>query len=1794
MQKHYIEETGVNCMHACFGFLEWYESASSKQPIISPLLMVPIYVERQYKRQQSVFLLNSTGDEIRDNPALNERLQKDFGLRLPCIHEAVTVQAYFSELKKIIKDQSRWRIQQRLTIGRVSFAKILMYYDLDPNTWPIDDPIFDQPLVQDLFVGPETVQPAGFAVDEHLDETDQASPVPLIISDLDSSQLSAVADAMTGKSFVIEGPPGTGKSQTITNIIAAAMAEGKSVLFVAEKQVALQVVRNRLDAAGLGDFCLELHATKVQKGKFYEELKARLELRNEGSYKLTKKLAMMIDDHRELKHQLNLYASTMGMSLGVSDRTLHDYYWMYHERKDKLPLEFIEGVESIYLKNAFRVTEAELFKYKECANQWISLIQEIHKEFGEIKSHPWYGFQSKFNGGFELKEIVQRINQLKNSLSSLKDCVSWLEAHMRGLNICSLSDLNKIVEQLQTLFDCLTDPKIYDSELFIRIRDQKDVDFLLNFSQQKHYINVLVDDLRGFLEISGMLSDKGLQELIDRLNELWNEASQAGFEEWTSFQIDAVLQTGQLNELPADFAANTFSNSLNAFQEIQQKWQTCEKKCRAYIPPESTLNPELINSLKGLQELTRKGGFELVHYSKWQELSEIIRTVFENEGEVVGSDFEEILESLPQYLIKQKNTENELKRYIALQNAPPGDFTQKLEAFTSIVQTLNNTQVTLFDLDFLCSEKAALREDKQRYKEAHLDIIHFILPDWNGQLPIKTLKNLCEAYRYLLNTPRDVLRIRTPATCDEMNYNNLQDALNKYYALRKKRLDLESRINLDIDISLLKKSISALKHSGMFSWFKKDVRDAKKVFREYCVGDMNCTKHVVLALFEQVLNYKNEYDQFYQDPRFSVFIHELSKIGDSRLEWFSSVILWSAKINQLLRGSDAILVSVKEFIFHSSLDQLDSFMQTFENIDLLKCLEDLSIHSQYPFIDDQIKNLKQEEEKLDRLRVAAIEVGYHRDVLFKRAEEVYELYCIFVDNQEKIKFSTHTLIERSKVLKEAIDLCGQIGVMNPAESLFIADIIKVLEEYEVLKEASKKQEDILASKKYQMQRIYELCSRTVLCANIPFIEISKIVEKLQVLRQAVADIPLSTIFDCTDSIPLNDIHDACQLYSQLTSKAISDQLIKYVQDKSLESRIAELENLLSRLKLMLPQAVDELESVIKDGEVSTKVWFGKGDVLKCSLVAIIEKLEKVYGMRDHLQGWALLRNLEDKLALYGIKSLAELLLRIKIEPVLIPIAIEFVLYQSIIVSTQREYPMVNQVECHDIDSLRNRFAEIDKQLIGLYRKYAAAKIMERAVDPGTKRGSRREWTGKALIELEVSKQRKHRPIRELLLNAGEAMQSIKPCFMMSPLSVVQYLAPGNLTFDLIIIDEASQVKPEDAIGTFARGKQVIVVGDPKQLPPTDFWKKGGDFEEDEDENEDIGNEESILDLAATIYQPMRRLRWHYRSQHESLINYSNHEFYDNNLIIFPSPSFADSTLGISYHFVEDAQYLRGGDKINHEEASQLVNAVEISMRDHPDRSIGIVTMNVPQRELINELINARFSESTAMEEFRAKWSGTLEEFFVKNLENVQGDERDVIFISTLYGKEKLSVSEKLNQNFGPINKANGHRRLNVLFTRAKQKIVIFTSLDPDEIRVTEESPRGLRVFKEYLKFAKTGNLSYNRVIGRDFGSDFERSVAKYIKDWGYEVDSQVGVGEYFLDLAVIHPHKPGKHMLAIECDGATYHSSRSARDRDRLRQQALERMGWAIHRIWSTDWFRNQRDELKQLKAILQLKAEEL
>lgn len=505
----------------------------------------------------------------------------------------------------------------------------------------------------------------------------------------------------------------------------------------------------------------------------------------------------------------------------------------------------------------------------------------------------------------------------------------------------------------------------------------------------------------------------------------------------------------------------------------------------------------------------------------------------------------------------------------------------------------------------------------------------------------------------------------------------------------------------------------------------------------------------------------------------------------------------------------------------------------------------------------------------------------------------------------------------------------------------------------------------------------------------------------------------------------------------------------------------------------------------------------------------------------------------------------------------------------------RTRPALAAFAAHDHQLRIDEFRTLDAAVLSVNRQIIGAKHRE-GLPKLTGTGAM------GVLAQEFKKKRRHRPIRKLMSEAGTAIQAIKPIFMMSPLSVAVYLPRGAISFDMVIFDEASQIRPADALGAILRGRQTIVVGDDRQLPPTTFFDAVLEEREADDETFDVSDVESILGLFGARAAKQVMLNWHYRSKHESLIAVSNQEFYDNRLMLFPSPDVERANAGVILHHLENAAYDKGNSRTNRIEAREVAQAVLNHAKIRPQKTLGVATFGRAQAEAVDVEIEAMAKEHPVLADFRARHP--LEPFFVKNLETVQGDERDVIFVSIGYGKDANGV---LSYNFGPLNQAGGERRLNVLVTRARERTEVFSNFTDEDLDPSRTTSQGLHALRKYLAFARTGRLEHPEVAARDDESPFEDAVAHALRDRGHHVLRQVGQAGYFVDLAITDPDRTGSIILGIECDGAAYHSSRSARERDRLRQAVLEGLGWTIHRIWSTDWFRDPVACLERVEAAI-------
>ena len=587
------------------------------------------------------------------------------------------------------------------------------------------------------------------------------------------------------------------------------------------------------------------------------------------------------------------------------------------------------------------------------------------------------------------------------------------------------------------------------------------------------------------------------------------------------------------------------------------------------------------------------------------------------------------------------------------------------------------------------------------------------------------------------------------------------------------------------------------------------------------------------------------------------------------------------------------------------------------------------------------------------------------------------------------------------------------------------------------------------------------------------------------------------------------------------------------------------------------------------------------------IAVLQEKIEKVIANIPHLRNMLRYRSLRTEVRANGFAALAAKLENGGISENIADFY-DAVFFKNMLNQILSRSPLLCQFSGSAQNDRVKKFGEFDAVYMELTKKLIFAKLAANL--PRRRTGPCPEGTELGILKRECEKRARQKPVRTLLEQIPTLAPVLKPCFLMSPLSVAQYLPADSAAFDLIVFDEASQIPVWDAIGVIARGKQLIVVGDPRQMPPTNFFQKGENTDDDHSP-EDAEDLESILDECIVAGVHSTYLNWHYRSRHESLIAFSNHHYYEDRLNTFPAARSSEK-LGVRFEFVPDGVYDRKATRTNRKEAEALVKYIfeRLEAANGNYRSIGVVTFSQAQKDLIEDLVEKERSKHPALESY---FSDTQEEpLFVKNLENVQGDERDVILFSIGYAPD---ANSKFSMNFGPLNRQGGERRLNVAITRAKEQVVVFSSIHADQIELSRTNAVGAAHLKYFLDYAEKKVNIYSGADSANSTDGLQNEIAEFLTGKGYTVERNVGCSGFRIDLALRHPDRPDEFLLGIECDNTAYAAQKTTRDRDNLRHQILKGLGWHTCRAWCVDWaFDREQAEKALLDFIEKARSESL
>jgi thymidylate kinase len=1209
-----VEESGINMLFLCLGFLKWSDADTSDIFYHAPLIMLPIAIERDKvdaKTGYAKFVIKYTGEDILDNICLREKLRQ-FAIELPSFDDFENPEAYFIAIEDLIREiKPKWAIDRFATTGFLSFGKMLMYLDLDPARWPITGGVADAPHIVDIFNG--SYANYGTMAEEFDIDGDEKLPRLPLVMDADSSQHSAIIDVLAGKNIVIEGPPGTGKSQTITNLIAACLAHGKTVLFVAEKLTALEVVRRRLDNIGLGTFCLELHSHKTQKKALLADIKKRLDINTTAYRNALNDVEARVQELNQKKAKLIAYTNAINTPFGGVEETPHQIFW----KTDCLRRDLAETIspESFpAVPSAASLSQSDIKRKTEAVKDLADSLREYFAGEYQAKTHFWHGFTTLTAVDYALKqESVSALRQLR----------------------AASQDAFKALENLES----------------IGLRNDL-------FSEYMRFV-----------------------EKIDQFSE--EEFKYAAY--YDNFSIE-VLQS-----------------QLEQARDIIARYAVSHSAYKALI------------ARSGLQE------------SQLEQL-----------------DAEGISNDLTHYA--QLNLNEAGKRSQHLQQAIE-DWNAAYAVFREAVQNLGLTQ----DTDTLFGYRA-----------------------------------VCAAAHLAATVEGHTLSLRHPMIEDALDSPLLAKVFEIVPALQQHKAAVGEHFSLEHlpPLTSLQEIREALHQGGAFRSLSRRWRKARRQYAQVAKTSADASQQTTIERLDALIAYLKATDAFRLDD---------------------------AALHALLPG---VFAGVETDI--EALHKIIRFYRAIQERILPLPTYGLMLAQQLKRMDKSFYDWLRQQEPVIRKGLDAL----HVLVQATRAEEkaATPLPQVLANAEQEIIS-----------LKRLETTLVAVGVSRSVEFSLLSETLAAKNEF------------IAARTAFHMAPAIRQISLSDAAEECPQ-HLERIAQLLSTARKAFQILPhaiLPKVLHVNGHAFLTDI------------KASISGLATYQQQ------------------------LDRFGQVLGKDAAKLEFWGTTAGSEKQLLERINAKLQHLEENESSFQQWCDVLNAFDAVRQ---QNLAVLILSFASSAPEVAFShyvplFQYLLYWNLSQKALQQNSVLGSFSRISHENIRKSFKEIDVELQKLNAKKLAWDISRKNIPEGKDSGkSPKDFKDMRLIQHELSRQRGHVPIRKLVGNAYDALVALKPCFMMGPLSVAQYLAPGNKKFDIVVMDEASQIKPEDALGVLARAKQVVVVGDSNQLPPTSFFDKLGTDAEDEEEVTAIQDSESILDVYKPVFQPNRRLRWHYRSQHQSLIS----------------------------------------------------------------------------------------------------------------------------------------------------------------------------------------------------------------------------------------------------------------------------------------------------------------------------------
>ncbi|GAA1918876.1 hypothetical protein GCM10009837_50100 [Streptomyces durmitorensis] len=1869
-----FNDYGLWTLNLGVGMLRWREDGAETASD-APLILMPVVVERT--RNGRIRLKASDDEEPRLNPALKVKLQQFHIDWTPVVEQGPSdLQAVLSAARAAVAGKAGWQISERVVLALFASHKESMYQDLLDN----EDCVLGSDLIRAMALGPHS----GLASDRfdfeeiQLDRIDELSPPedsPLVL-DADASQRQAVAAAVAGQSFVLDGPPGTGKSQTITNMIAGLMHAGRSVLFVSEKAAALDVVLARLKAVGLDSYALPLHSHNTSRKAVAQELGRALAEEPRAPQLSQQALAQA----RELRLALSAYAEAMNEARDPLERTLHDVLGQVGRLSDAPVAYLSHGDDPATGAGA-------TFRAETLSAEDLRLIVEATRAISDAweavadPSFPWRGLRA---GLPHPRPVLEQAQAARDALATAVD--RYRDLALDGAPITDQSGIDRLAALLRLLDTRSPVPEEWlTTDAFADEVDDR-VDAFLAELRKAQRTSTAVRATVGerWQELSTRLTaepgeaEKSLSAMAPRgldLTELMQERARqfAGEFDATAGVLERTLQnltrvshrTGLAHPSSPEEARHLCDVIAVAGTEHRppEQWLVPEGPVRAEEAAVGVVADALSDFFTRRNQVVSAQALATDHAGPgWTELrrevsaerpvNEQALAALEPPGTDIASltgreaaELTQRFDTLADALEMAAGHADSLAGHLGCDRPRAMSEAEDLATLVELAAASDRTLEAWLDpwalpgVQAAVAEISAAADDLAAAERAARDTF---LPEIvsTPELP-EAVHRLLEGRQGLAGTLSSgiradrklVARLTHGGSWRGELYDKLPladawcAAHQRLRALAATHAELMGRYRGTVlpDVPGL---LKALAHAEeVHALAPETVADPYR--RSLLATHVADGRDLHPALVDQGTALRGGlagWRQNLDDPSLAPHAADLTKLPlDAAARWLRAHLAPLRQAVALLDtvasvgrrdsgpGSEYTLTAARTAVRTAHAAQKET--AAFDG----QAVSDRSLLGPwYRGLDTQADDLRDAApngatgyEPMGRLLCRGLDLTRQRPGPYTTAQQ-RELLGRYV-----MEGRPHT--EGLRVALDSARLIARLALGTLAEPACRTSLVDVLadgrpEPRDLLAQTDQIRHDLDLWQEYTGQSHVAAVGAALASCSLeqaaswlrahvePFEDAADLTRStarvmdeetgltLSRAREAVAAVASARAAE--SSFAENDATYRSLLGSLYQGTgtgrdAILDALdwAQKVRRTAHGGHSAPLSQTAARL-MLTASADPSVAARAGDWGGQREALAGhfepaRAEELRRELAGSLTTAQSVLSLleRDPFgpEAWTSRADALTLLRRYHLHELPDQLARREVSAEDFPAAMERAVLTAWVEHQLTTDQRLKPMRAVERDQLVERFQRADQDLV-------AAAHAEVIAACNSRRPRRTSVGQAAVIRREAEKQRRHMPVRHLLKQTRDVVRLVKPCFMMSPLTVSQFLPP-DFDFDVVIFDEASQVLPQDAVNSVYRGKALIVAGDQKQLPPTSFFTAAGDSDDGDEWDEDAADGfESILDMckASGVLRGLP-LRWHYRSRHENLIAFSNHDFYDNSMVTFPGALEQGPDIGVEF-IKADGVYDRGGSSDNPVEAAKVAQRVIHHFDTRPEHTLGVVALSKSQAEAVEEAVQkARAARPDLDHHFT---EGRLDGFFVKNLETVQGDERDVIILSIGYGPDHRG---KLLSAFGPINREGGWRRLNVAVTRARRRMEVVASFHGGDL--PDSAKKSVQHLKRYLQYAQHGPaILQTEAADPDAApeSPFEEEVIDILRDWGYEVQPQVGVAGFRIDMAIRHPGAPGTYALGIECDGAMYHSSRAARDRDRLREAVLRDLGWKLHRIWGTDWYRNRRDAMARLRAAVE------